>query len=72
MSDALREQIMDQLDGLSDEERRRVLEFARALAASTPGGVPGKDLLRFAGMFEVDDARRIAEAIEDGCETKGV
>ncbi len=68
MSDALRDQILEQVDILPLEERRRVLDFARALAASAPSGVPGKDLLRFAGMFDVHDARRIAEAIEDGCE----
>lgn len=68
MSDAIKEQIMSQLDGLSDEEQRRILEFATALRPALPGGVAGRDLLRFAGMFDGGDARRMAEAIEDGCE----
>lgn len=68
MSDALKDQILEQVDILPLEERRRVLDFARALAASAPFGVPGKDLLRFAGMFGARDARGIAQAIEDGCE----
>ncbi len=68
MNDALKDQILEQVNVLPLEERRRVLRFARALATSTPTRVPGKELLRFAGMFEASDARRMAEAIEDGCE----
>ncbi|MDQ4004297.1 MAG: hypothetical protein M3259_10735 [Actinomycetota bacterium] len=68
MSDALKDQILEQVGILPLEERQRVLDFARALAASGPSGVPGKDLLRFAGMFDADDPRRMAEAIEDSCE----
>lgn len=68
MNEALKDQILEQVNVLPLEERRRVLDFARALAASTPAGVPGKELLRFAGMFEANDARRMAAAIEDGCE----
>jgi hypothetical protein len=68
MNDALEDQILEQVNVLPLEERRRVLEFARALATSTPAGVPGKELLRFAAMFEADDARKMAAAIEDGCE----
>jgi hypothetical protein len=49
-------------------EERRVLDFARVLAASAPIRVSGKDLLRFAGMFEANEARKMAEAIEEGCE----
>ncbi len=68
MSDAIKKQIMSQLDGLSDDEQRRILEVARRLASASPEGVAGKDLLRFAGMFDGDDARSMAEAIEEGCE----
>lgn len=69
MSDTLRKEIIDQLDRLSEEEQRRMLEFARTLAASTPKGTPGRELTRFAGMFDPEDARRMAAAIEEGCET---
>ena len=68
MSSLLKAQIIEQLDHLPDAEQRRVLEFARSLASSEPVGVPGKDLLPFAGLIEADDLQRMAQAIEEGCE----
>lgn len=68
MTDAIKEQIIRRLDGLSDEEQRRALDFVRSLSATTPDGVAGTSLLRFVGVFEPVEARRIAEAIEEGCE----
>lgn len=68
MSDTLKKEIIGQLDRLTEDEQRRILEFARALASSTPKGTPGRELIRFAGMFDPEDARRMAEAIEEECE----
>ncbi len=68
MSSALEDQIMEQIGGLSPNEQRRVLNFARALGSSRPSGISGRELLRFGGMFGTEDARRMSEAIEDGCE----
>ena len=68
MSSLLKEQILAQLDHLPDAEQRRVLDFARSLASNNLVGVPGKDLLRFAGLIEADDLQLMAQAIEDGCE----
>ena len=68
MSETLPEQVLEQLQALPPDHQRRVLDFARALAAPAPAGVPGKDLLRFAGAIPVDDLKRMAQAIEDGCE----
>ena len=67
MSDALKEQILAQLAGLSEDQQRRVLDFARSLAPS-PDGVAGKDLLRFAGAIEEEDLQTMSRAIEEGCE----
>jgi hypothetical protein len=50
------------------ELQRKVLEFTQALALSLPKGVPGKQLLRFAGVIEADDTRVMSQAIEEGCE----
>lgn len=68
MTDAIKEQIIRRLDGLSDEEQRRALDFVRSLSAASPAGASGTSLLRFIGAFEPEDARRIAETIEEGCE----
>ena len=68
MTDAIKDQIIRQLNGLSDRDQRRALDFVRSLSAATPKGVSGGDLLRFAGVFEPEEARRMSEAIKDGCE----
>ncbi len=62
------EKVIEQLKALPQELQRRVLEFTRALAESTPRGVPGRQLLRFAGAIPRDDIRLMSEAIERGCE----
>ena len=46
----------------------RVLEFTRALVVSTPRGVPGLQLLRFAGAIPLDDILLMRQEIEQGCE----
>jgi len=38
------------------------------LAISSPKGIPGKQLLRFAGTIDHDDIQAIEQAIEAECE----
>ena len=64
----LEQQILHELAQLPLEHKRRVLEFARALALSLPKGTPGSKLLRFAGTIAPDDLQAISDAIESGCE----
>lgn len=68
MTDAIKEQIIRRLDGLSDEGQRRALDFVKSLPARAPEGVPGESLLRFAGALDPEEAREMARAIEEGCE----
>ena len=68
MSVVLKKQILEQLDILPYEQQRRILDFARALAASVPAGVAGRELLRLAGTIDANDLQLMAQAIEDGCE----
>ncbi|MCI2430890.1 hypothetical protein LM602_04980 [Candidatus Acetothermia bacterium] len=62
------EKVIEQLKALPHELQWRVLEFTRALALSTPHGVPGQQLLRFAGVIPLDDVTLIRDAIDQGCE----
>ncbi len=55
MNDRLHSELLEQLSALPAEDRRRVLDFARSLVASSPRGVAGKDLLRFAGAISHED-----------------
>jgi len=68
MDTSIVEKVIEQLKSLPRELQWRVLEFTRALAASTPHGVAGVQLLRFAGTIPLDDIKVMREAIEQGCE----
>jgi hypothetical protein len=68
MSASIKQEIIKQLDKLPLELQRRVLDFAHALVMSTPRGMSGKDLLRFAGIIDEEDLKAMEKAIEEGCE----
>ena len=61
-------EVIKQMKALPYEMQWRVLEFTRALALSSPHGVAGNQLLRFAGVVATDDLDRMRAAIEQGCE----
>lgn len=69
MNVAIKEQILKELDSLPYDFQRRVLDFTQALALSVPKGVPGKQLLHFAGSISKDDLQIMAAAIEAECES---
>lgn len=62
------DKLIEQLKDLPKELQWRVLEFTRALAVSTPHGVPGTQYLQFAGTIPLDDIKVMRQAIEQGCE----
>jgi hypothetical protein len=62
------EKVIEQMKNLPQELQWRVLEFTRALAVSTPQGISGNQLLRFAGSIPKADVKAMKEAIEQGCE----
>ena len=64
----LKDQLLEQFDKLSPEQQRRLVEFAQSLATTRPRGVPGRELLSFAGTIDADDLRRMADAIDNDCE----
>lgn len=63
---SLKDQIVYQLDRLTPEQQRRVLEFTTSLIR--PRGTPGHVLLKYAGSIPPDDLDRMEQAIED-CES---
>ncbi len=64
----VKKEIINQIGRLDYEHQKRVLDFARALAVTSPKGVPGKLLLSFAGTIPADDLKAMEQAIEDNCE----
>jgi hypothetical protein len=62
------DKVIQQMAGMPYELQWRVLEFTRALALSSPSGIAGGQILRFAGAIAPDDLELMREAIEQGCE----
>lgn len=63
----LEQEILSHLHTLALPQQRQVLAFVRALS-TTPVGVPGKELLAFAGLIEPRDLAALQQAIDEGCE----
>jgi hypothetical protein len=63
MNSYIIEKVIDQLKDMPREMQWRVLEFTRALNKSTPHGVPGQQLLRFAGVIPQEDVKLIKEVV---------
>jgi hypothetical protein len=68
MDRRIADKVVEQLNELPQELQWRVLEFTRALAQSAPHGLPGRQLLPFEGTISPEEAQRMREAIEQGCE----
>ncbi|BAY23885.1 hypothetical protein NIES2100_36780 [Calothrix sp. NIES-2100] len=68
MDTSILDKVVEQLKVMPENLQQQVLEFARGLAGSTVQGVPGHQLLRFAGTISPDDIQLMREAIEQNCE----
>lgn len=64
---SMRDDLYREIASLNESDRKRVLEFARALGSSAPG-TSGSDLLAFSGRIPDSDMAEIEAAIEEGCE----
>lgn len=67
MAKTLKDEIIEQVERLASPQQRKVLNFARQLGESP--GVPGGELLRFAGSIPAPDLNEMTQAIAEGCET---
>lgn len=63
----LEQEIVSHLHTLALPQQREVLAFVRTLTV-TPAGVPGRELLAFAEIFEPRDLVTLQQAIDEGCE----
>jgi hypothetical protein len=67
-SSTIEKDISKQLNLLPHEQQQQVLEFARNLVKSRVRGLPGQNLLHFAGTIDHEDLIIIQETIKEGCE----
>ena len=68
MSRSIIERVVEQLKFIPGLLQWQVLEWARTLRVSQTQGVPGQQLLKFAGTIPADDLQLMQEAIEEGCD----
>lgn len=68
MSTSIKMKVIDQLETLPENLQQQVLVFMQGLQSVVGRGVPGKQLMKFAGSIPVDDLKLMRQAIEDGCE----
>ena len=65
----VKQQIDKELDILTLDKQRKVLNFITHLSGSgIPPGVPGKKLIKFAGSLSEEDAEELSQIIQEGCE----
>ncbi|NER06240.1 MAG: hypothetical protein F6K17_28495 [Okeania sp. SIO3C4] len=62
------DEIVAQLKSMPQHLQYQVLEFARKLPKTEVRGIPGKQLLPFAGSISPEDLQNMSEAIKQGCE----
>ena len=68
MSTTVIDEIVEELRTLPEEMQRQVLSYARTLADGMARGVPGRALLRFFRTLSPEEAKKMEEEIETGCE----
>jgi hypothetical protein len=68
MSVSIIDQVLEQLRAMPQPLQWQVLQFARTLRTSELQGVPGQQLLQFAGTISSEDLQLMQAAIEEDCE----
>ncbi|MCY7320846.1 MAG: hypothetical protein LH660_03365 [Phormidesmis sp. CAN_BIN36] len=68
MDTSILDKVVEQLSRMPQSLQKQVLEFAKTLTNSTVQGVPGSQLLRFAGTIPLEAIALMREAIEQDCE----
>ena len=66
-SPSIPDTIRECVERLPGTDQVRVLEYAKSLARPRRG-VPGRNLLKFAGTISLEDLEIMRLAIEEGCE----
>lgn len=66
--DTIIKQINQQVTAFPDKLQWQVLKFVQSLTPSAQRGVPGKQLLKFAGAIPSADLDVMRQTIEIGCE----
>ncbi len=61
------QEIIERLDKLTPVQQKQVLNQILSFLGEPIRGIPGKELLKFVGLFPPEDIEEIKQAIEEGC-----
>ena len=67
MNSAIVTEAAEQMANLPYRLQKKVLGFIKELTNDSKRGVPGRSLLKYAGIVPPDDLERMSEAIENDC-----
>ncbi len=67
MDTSIIDRVSEQMKLMPQEKQIMVLEFVKNVAASTPRGISGSQLIKFAGTIPPDDIKAIRKAIQQDC-----
>jgi hypothetical protein len=68
MPNALIQEVVEHLEAMPQHLQEQVLSIVRALDQTSPRGIAGSELLRFAGTISTSDLEAMRHSIEQGCE----
>ena len=68
MHSEIRQELIRQMDQLPMDLQLHLLDYIRKLSGHGLQGSSGKDLLAFSGTFTSAEAKRLAQAIQEGCQ----
>ena len=68
MSYSVIPEVVEEMLELPDDQQRQVLKYVLALRAASRRGVPGKQLVQFAGLIPSEDLELMRQAIDTECE----
>jgi hypothetical protein len=61
------QEIVERLDKLNPWQQKQILNYVLSFLGEPIRGTPGKDLLKFVGLFPPEDLEQIKRAIEEDC-----
>jgi hypothetical protein len=67
MATDFREQIIANLDRLTPDQQKKVLDFTTLISSNRPVGVPGKALRPFFGILSEEEADEMMRIIDEDC-----
>jgi hypothetical protein len=68
MNNTVISEVIQQMEALPVHLQQQVLAFIQELATLVRRGIPGRQMLRFAGTIPPDDLQLMYQAIKEDCE----